>query len=415
MASFRIYSLSFLLWFMIGQTGYVFAKTDLTSSLGIREEYDDNIFLEPDQKVHDFITLVTPGLNVASDNKRVRASLDYQLDLRFYQNNSKQDQTSLRESQRLRADAVFFPERDFTINFLDDYSSVVIDERLASSANNPFINKANRNLLEIKPAYRLRQFKKVEPGIAYRYRDVNFTRGGGDDSESQRLDTDILFKASQNLRFTARYGMEQFHSPTSDDYDRQDVFLGLEADPRSTVKLGFEVGRGWIDVEKENSSSSLLVNTRLNLQFSPRTKAAIDYRQNFLDSVENGLVKEQRGETILSYVTKKAKMEFQIFATRNDYQELAREDRSLGLRLTSDLSLDRRTSLGVSGFQTWYRFEQATAGVDDVSRYGVETWLAYQLRILNLRAGYRYEENNSELESNDYVSNFAYVEARFRY
>jgi uncharacterized protein (PEP-CTERM system associated) len=209
--------------------------------------------------------------------------------------------------------------------------------------------------------------------------------------------------------------MEQFRSPTSNDYDRQDLLLGLEAAPQSTVKLGLEMGRGWIDVENADSSSSLLVSTWLHLQLSPRTMAAFDYRQNYLDSVENGLIKEQRGATTMSYVTGKSKMEFQIFASKQDYQELARQDRSLGLRLTSNLSLGRRTSLGVSGFQTWYRFEQATGGVDDTSRHGVETWLGYQLRILTLRAGYRYEENDSELDSNDYVSNVAYVEASFRY
>jgi hypothetical protein len=411
----RTCSMLLLIIALTGLPGLVFAKLSLTPELQVLEEYDSNIFLDPDHEVDDFVTTVTPGIRLTTDNKSLQADLDYRLQFRLYQDATGQDQTALQDVQRLHGQATLFPEGDFSLGLIDDYAPVVIDERRPSSENNPVVNKTTRNLFEVNPRYRLRRFKRIEPGLSYRYRKVDYTGGEGDDSDSHRVDTDVLFRQSEHLRYTLRYGFEQFNSQTANDYDRHDLKLGLEAEPVPQLSLGAEAGPGWIERNHADDSSSLLVRSWLKLKVSPKATAKFDYSQDFVDSVDNGLVREQRAATGLSYAAGRFAGDVSVYASRSDYRDISREDRSAGGRLEMNLSLDRRYSLGSSGYLTWFGFEEVSGSVEDVIRTGANAWVSCRLRYLDLRAGYRYEENDSELDRNDYLSQVVYAEASLRY
>jgi len=50
----------------------VFAEFYLQPSLTLREEYNDNIYLEEDDQEDDFITSITPGNQLGLENRRRR-------------------------------------------------------------------------------------------------------------------------------------------------------------------------------------------------------------------------------------------------------------------------------------------------------------------------------------------------------
>jgi hypothetical protein len=151
------------------------------------------------------------------------------------------------------------------------------------------------------------------------------------------------------------------------------------------------------------------------LQISPKATARLRYSQDFADTVDNGLVRERRAATELSYAAGRFNGDVSLYASRSDYRNISREDRSAGGRLDLNLSLDRRFYLGSSGYLTWFGFEGASGSVEDVIRVGANAWVGCRLRHLNFRAGYRYEENNSELDRNDYLSQVVYAEASLQY
>lgn len=405
-----------LLVVLIGLPGTGLARLTLTPSLLLLEEYESNIFLEPPgREVEDFVTTIMPGIQLVSDSKTLQADLDYRLQFRWYLDDSGRDQTSLRDVQRLQLNATLYPERDLSLRLSDIYQPVVIDERRPTSEANPFVNKVNRNLLEINPEYRLRRFKRFEPGLSYRYRNLYYAGGEGDDAESHRLDGDVVYRQSAHLRLLARYGVESFSSDDANDYDRQDLTVGFEAEPGPALSLAVEVGQGWVEPERAESSSALLVDSWLKLQLSPKLAARFDYRRQFQDSVTNGLVEDQYAAGSLSYASPRSSAALTLFAGLADYQELVREDRSAGLRLSFELSPWRRVALGAAGYRTWFGFEAAGGFVEDVIRSGADGWITCRLRRLTLRTGYRFEENESELDLNDYRNHVAYLEASLRF
>ncbi len=67
----------------------VLADTDdLVLSIGVKEEYLDNIFFNPDDKVDDFITTLSPGIEVRKRSERLNAGFLVLLDAVIYIDNN---------------------------------------------------------------------------------------------------------------------------------------------------------------------------------------------------------------------------------------------------------------------------------------------------------------------------------------
>ena len=60
-----------------------------STSLSLSEEYNDNIDLYSDNKEHDWVTLVTPGLTLTLMTDETEASLSYELSLVKYARNDQ--------------------------------------------------------------------------------------------------------------------------------------------------------------------------------------------------------------------------------------------------------------------------------------------------------------------------------------
>ncbi len=413
----RIYLIKFLVLLCGGCLLAVFsssawARVSVEPHLLLRAEYDDNVFLDPSDEQDDLITVAAPGLRLGFDSNYLNADLDYSLEFRFYRDNTAEDETSLRDTQRALAHATVLPGRDFTVDFTDEYSRVVIDERRPVSEANAFVNKTNRNLFVFNPRYRLRRFKTFEAGLGYTYRNLYYDAEAGDDSQSHRLDADVLKKISSRLSLTARYGIELFNAEDADDYQRQDALAGFQALLSSRLKIGGEGGFGWIDLRDDDRTTSALWNVWLQYQLSQRLQLGLDYARDFADSVNEGLVKNQSASAALTYKTDPATSTLRVFAQEAKYQEIDRQDRSAGVSLTAGIPLGKRFDLGLSGYVTYYDFLPEE---EDVIRWGAGPSLGYRFRIATFRLGYNYEESDSDIDRNDYRSNifFAQVSSQF--
>ena len=402
---------------VLGGTATAFARVSLEKKLELREEYYSNLFLTPDNEQDDFVTLAIPGLHLQFDSKLLKADIDYQLEFRFYKNFTEENETSLKDTQRLKADATLFPKKDFTVDLLDEYTRVIIDERRPTSETNPFINKSNLNRFEVHPSYRLRRFQTFEPSVGYRYRNLNYTSSEGDDSDSHRFDAGLVKRINPHFRVKGLYGYEIFQSDQAEDFDRQDAVVGVEMEPLTRMNLGAEGGRAWIDFSDDRQSNGWIWRVWLDYGLTARLASHLEYSQDFLNSVDLGLIKNQRAQASLGYTGDRRTASMSVFYDKADYQEVNRKDESVGVRMDVKHPLSRYFSLGGNGYVIYYRFSGDGAGAEaeDVGRWGVRADLEYQLRILTLALGASHERSDSEIDANDYRSNVVFAEARLAF
>lgn len=396
--------------------GPAFARTTLDTSLVLRGEYDDNVFLDADNEQDDLITLVAPGVHLLHDSAYLSADLTYRLEFRFYSNNTYSDETSLKDAQRALGRATLFPGRNFTIGLYDEYSREIIDEREAVSEGNVRTNRTARNIFEISPNYRWR-LGRNETVFGYRYRNLYYDDPRGIDSDNHRLHVDFTRQMIPRLSLLARVGQE-FQRPQSDgvgvseDYDRTDVLVGFNARPTSRLETGAEVGAAWLDFKDRDDTSSLIYWAWGDYSWSERLGLRVDLTRDFADSINLGSTLTDELAAALRYSSPLVASTLRVFARQTDYREINRKDKASGAAFTLGRGLGRRLSIDAHGYGTYFVFSPDD---EDVLRYGAGASLGYNLARASLRLGYRHERNDSEIDLNDYRSNIVFLEVSMAY
>lgn len=396
--------------FSVVYVGPVWGDVHIEPRLTLREEYDSNVFLDSSGDPEgDFISIIKPGVSLDLDTNLLQAKLDYSLDFRIYGKNSAEDQTSLRDAQRVLAEGTFFPERDFSIDLFDEYSSVVIDEQQPVSDNNPSINRTILNRFEIYPNYRLRRFKTWEFQVGYRFRDLNYDLDTANSSTSHRYDFNVFKKISEKFQLLGRYGYEQFDSSNSEDYTRNEYSIGFEYQLSSKLGIGAEWGEISLDFDERGEKSGPYGYVWSSYKVTPTVSSRLVYKRDYFNSVEYGSTYIEELALNVTQTRPLVTNELGLFARKQQYQEIDREDRSTGMRVNVTMPLSEKVDAGVNGYLTYFSFDEELL-TEDVVRWSAGCSLAYRLRIGQLSGGYNYERSDSELDFNDYEVSRIFVQ-----
>lgn len=87
-----------LLICLFATTGY--AEFEMTPGVDLSLEYDDNIYLDPDNEEDDVITTVTPNISMAWDTSRLDVSLFASVSMEKYMDNTDEDRVGAGDSEQ---------------------------------------------------------------------------------------------------------------------------------------------------------------------------------------------------------------------------------------------------------------------------------------------------------------------------
>ena len=87
-----------LLICLFATTGY--AEFEMTPGVDLSLEYDDNIYLDPDNEEDDVITTVTPNISMAWETSRLDVSLFASVSMEKYMDNTDEDRVGAGESEQ---------------------------------------------------------------------------------------------------------------------------------------------------------------------------------------------------------------------------------------------------------------------------------------------------------------------------
>ncbi|BCR05287.1 hypothetical protein DESUT3_23560 [Desulfuromonas versatilis] len=397
---------------ILGNLTESWARVDFKPYVSLREEYTDNLFLDPADESSDYITTVLPGLGLLFDSNYLNLDLDYGLKFQFYERNTEEEETDPSDTQRIRAVADFFPERDFTLRVSDELTRVTVDERRQVVDDNPVVNKTNRNRLLVNPQYRLRVIKKFRATAGYQYEKIDYDSSEGDDSERHAASLD-LEKDLLNNSFTLLGGVSAalHDADSTDDYHREDAFGG--GIWRVNPKLTLEGRAGVTRIEYSGRDDFWIKTGRVGgaYKFSSRWAGSAYYSEEFNVSVNDGSYKNRKATASLAF-TERVSVILSGDARRSLYQRLDREDRAAGGDLVISIPLRGKVTVDLHGDWEYLKFlpEDETA-----HRYGGGANIGWQFKVVRLGLGYKYRENSSNVDVNDYRNNICFAEANFRF
>ncbi len=384
---------------------------EIEPRLLVREEFTDNLYLDDVDEESDFITTVAPGVLLRYDARLLDLELDYSLHFLQYLHHNEEDETSLKDTQRVRFQGELLPDQDFSLSVIDEYQRVTIDNRRQVVDDNPLVNKSNRNRLVVNPEYRSGYFTTFTPIVGYRFEKLDYDSPEGDDSDFHQFYADLEKRLNPKMTGTLGYRYGIYQSRTEDDYQRQDLTgrLDYRLSPELTLTGG--AGSAWINYKERRGEQAVIWDVVLEWQPGPRWRAGLSCSEDFALSVNEGLSKILRAEAFFGYL-ERLPSEVRVYAERQDYVTEDREDRSVGLNVRVSVPFHSRISLDFTGESSLWRFLPED---EDVFRYGAGLALSYRIKYGVLSVGYRYRESDSDLDENDYQSNLAFVQAELSY
>jgi hypothetical protein len=386
---------------------HAWARLGVEPRLAVREEYDDNIFLDSADEESDFITTVHPGLALRWDARHFTLVLDYDLQFLFYRDHSEFDETSVRDAQRARAEAEILPGKRFSVRILDEYKRVPIDRRRPAVESNQIVNKTNVNRFLLNPRYRLGKLPALQATLGYQYEQFNYDSPEGDDNSNHVLKLALARQMSDRLVLTMNAAQHFHQAETDDDFRRQDLFAGFnfKAGPRLTLRGNGGASR--IDFKDRDDETSSIWSAGADLQATPRLSFTLAYSENYSVLADDGLSKTRLARATVAHAGK-IRTEFSIFAQEEDFRSVDRKDREAGGSLALRIPLRERLDLRLHGRLAYLEFLPED---EDVRRASAGTALEYRRGLFTAALGYDHHESRADNNADEYRSNIIFLTA----
>lgn len=398
---------TFGIFFLI-LTSSVWAEFSLQPSISLREEYDDNIFLDPDNEEEDFITTITPGLSLGYTGERLRLTVNYRFIAWLYMHNSRENETS----HNAQVDSTLAILRDvFFLRVTDSYSRVTIDQRRQVVQDNRNVNTTDSNRLTVNPylEYPLSGTLKVKAG--YTYENIWYKDDNGDDEEVHIATGGFIKEISPKLTASLFYSYSIHNiKPYGDleDYDTQDIVLGLNYQLTQKLSLQGSYGYEWLDYKERDNYDSDIWNANAQYQITESVSFNLGYAQNFVSSVDAGV---NESKTIFASLMRQGAISAALrgFERTDTYLNEDRKDESTGFTVSASYPIMPSLTARVTGLYTYYKFLPED---EKVNRYGAGISFDYAMRLVTISLGYSYDLSNSNIEENDYRDNKAWIQGR---
>ena len=383
--------------------------------LTLEEEYNDNIFLSPEnEEEEDWITTVEPGISLSYDNRSIAATVNYSLRYRFYKDHEDENLDKFKDVQRADAIVLFFSGRPFTLRLSETISRETIDER----DDNEFTDIENRSTVyhtSAVPEYRWQLTPTFSLIFGYSYDRNDYIDPRGNDSEEHEGRFSVVKQLSSTTEVFARYAYTVHQSDADEDeFDRQDYVLGLTQQLGGRTAVSFEGGYSDIEYDSgfETDATNWLVDISYHLS-EPMT-LSLGYSQDFTTTVEDGLTETQEASFGVDYEKELLTVATELFWNNSEYVRLDREDEAYGVRF--DLSSQLTRAFSATMDAEYEQAEYDDSGVnEEVDRLTVGASFGYEYRRFLASLGYRYRINDSDIEVNDYTNNIVTLSATVRF
>jgi hypothetical protein len=374
-------------------------------SLVVKEEYNDNIFLNSTNEEGDFITTIRPGISLSLPGNYLKLDLNYGLEYLIFQDHTEANETSPSDTQRASLNAEILPDRDFSVKVQDDIYRVVIDERRPFSEENTYVNKTTLNHLMVNPRYQFRSIQTIEATLGYQFEQYDYQSSQANNASSNTFTLGLVKNLSSRFDIFANYAFQLFQAEGTEDYRLQYITGGFSWTASPRLKLEGFGGVSLLDYRDSQDHTLPRWQGKAEFQATKRVSLELLYQESLLLSTDEGVY---RSKSVTGNIGYDGKVGFVLSgsAIDNIYNTVNREDRSAGGGTVLSIPLNPTFNLRFQGRYTYFRFLPEKV---DVRKYALGGYLGYVRKNLAAYLGYFYQRSDSDNNENDYRNNIIYM------
>lgn len=380
-------------------SGVMADNFNVTPSLSVREEYNDNIFFEYSDTVDDFITTVSPGLELTQRTEQMDLTLAGTVSQLFYADNSELNEADQNYSGRINYQVspllAVNANAGYTVSNRPDrdvYTTGLVqpDTRRKSQAYG------------IGFGYTLTEVSAV--AVSFNYSEDRWDEVGLDNQNSKNYGTALNYTHNLNRWWSETTGRLNLGFDRS-EYDTSETgnysaTVGMQHWFSQTVNLLIDVGVRYVDAD---------YFTPRPVFVPPASVQVITVEENNTDFGGTGqVVLEILGELTRGRVS----LRHGINPASGRGQTVERTEAVLDL----NRRLGERFSVGIAGgyyHNSADRDEFSLSAIDEDAYY-VRPTLQWEIfERFNLQAGYNFTYIDDHEENNDRKQNIVYVQAAY--
>ncbi|HEY6012123.1 MAG TPA: TIGR03016 family PEP-CTERM system-associated outer membrane protein [Nitrospirota bacterium] len=243
------------------------------TALTVSEEYNDNIYLTPDNMIDDYITTVSPAFHLLYNAPFWDWDVNYRYLYRYYADTiegadsthktDKSHTLSLINRNRIVRDFLFLDIRD-------TYTRVSLDVTRDFTQESNVVNQSDQNVFSVNPHFVLRPTSQMTVTTGYTYQNTWYKDPTAIDSTDNIGAIDLTQELSTRSSLIAGY---KYTDDVNDinGYRRNDVYLGQYYDYADNSRLTGRIGNSWFDFEKTIPTSQLFWDVNFTHRYRTMT------------------------------------------------------------------------------------------------------------------------------------------------
>jgi hypothetical protein len=226
------------------------AEYRIKPNITLGEEYNDNIFLTPQDRSADFISQVAPSLDILYKGPLwdwdVRAYYEYRYYVRFHDDIKQSNIPSLNliNHTRITAESIFLDIRE-------KYSKESLNLTRDYTQESAFINQTDKNVLTLNPYFIIRPTSQMTVTTGYTYSNIWYK----DPTAIDQVDNTVYTGFQQDLSERSIMTVGIIHDQNKNkiqDFTRDDAYLGYRYEYIDSSTLSVKVGNSWFN-DKTNA------------------------------------------------------------------------------------------------------------------------------------------------------------------
>lgn len=245
-------NLSLTVLLVMAATALHAAEFQYTPSIGVSEEFTDNVYEDAGPRRHEFTTRVRPGLALRYQAPRLQWDSAYTFDYRRYERNSRDDEITHDAKVGGKLTLV---ENLLFVDFNDSYSRVSQDISRDVTNQGLFRNQTDQNIATVSPYFTWRLEDKTTLKTGYRYNDVRYW-GVGIEKREHTGFANLSREMSDRLVISADYSFTR-SDQESTYYTRHSASGGFRYQYGEKSFLFGNAGNSWSEFSRGTNSSNL--------------------------------------------------------------------------------------------------------------------------------------------------------------
>ena len=385
-------------------------KLNITTGVGLREAYNDNIFLTRTNREDDFITTISPSISFKYSLSSIDLSLDYGLNFTFYSQHSDLNDTSIGETQTLRFQNQIRPFNRVFIDISNVYMRVPIDANRKAAFDNIVVDMTDSNVFSISPYVKYPLSKTLSTRFGYSFTDTWYKSEEANDSNSHSAFLSLEKRFSKKFSTSLNYDYMAQRPEISESYDRHQGSVSATYRINPKFSINGQVGEAYFIYSNTDDIKTSFWNlgTDYTFEITKATTLGVSYGTSFHDSVTSGVYKSRRLDLRLT-TGKELQIALNNYYTVDKYFKTGRKDKISGISIDLNKSLSTKISMSLNGLLENQEFLPEG---ESVVRYSVRNSFSYRLgKRITTSIGYTYNGTNSGTDTLDFHNNIVWLNA----